>query len=86
MIFARRMMKKARADITIPEDLYAKVGSQCNDSTITKIMFCDHSKIMRHPVAMNEVDLKECYDKMAYPQLAWRYKVGVFPKTCAALF
>ena len=67
LIFARRMMKKAREEGGIPDVLYAKKGSHFDDATLTKVFFCDLSRIMRHPVAITEADIGECYDRMAHP-------------------
>ena len=66
LIFAKRMMQKAREDDALPEEVYAKKGSHCDDATMTKVMFCDLSRILRHPAGITEEDLKECYDKMGH--------------------
>ena len=53
LIFARRMMKKAREEGGMPDDIYFRAGGHCDDATMTKVMFCDYSKIMRYPVAIS---------------------------------
>ena len=67
MIFAQRMMKEAREEGGIPDEIYAKKGSHYNNTTMTKVFFCDLSRIMSHPAAITKADLGECYDMMAYP-------------------
>ena len=32
-----------------------------------KVFFCDLSRITRHPAAITEADLGECYNRMAHP-------------------
>ena len=46
---------------------YAKKDSHCDDTIMTKVVFCDLSRIMRHPAVITEVDFGECYDRMAHP-------------------
>ena len=66
LVFARRMMKKAREEGGLPDDIYSRAGGHCDDATMTKVMFCDDLKIIRHPAAIFEADLEECYDWMAH--------------------
>ena len=60
------MVKKARDEGNLPDGIYAKARGHCDDATMTKVFFCDHSKIMRHPAAITKADLGECYDRMAH--------------------
>ena len=61
------MMKKAHEEDDIPNKVYAKKGSHCDNATMTKVFFCDLSRITRHPAATTEVDIRECYDRRAHP-------------------
>ena len=61
------MMKKARDKDGIPDEVYAKKNSHCDDATMTKIFFCNLSKITRHTSAITEADLGECYGRMVHP-------------------
>ena len=67
LIFAQRIMKKACEGGGIPDKVYAKKGSHCDDATMTKVFFCDLFRITRHPSAITKTDLGECYDRMAHP-------------------
>ena len=67
LIFAQRMMKKAREEGGIPDEVYSKKGSHFDDATMTKTFFTNSSRIMRHPATITEADLGECYDRMAHP-------------------
>ena len=61
------MTNKACEDGGIPDEVYAKKGSHCDNVTMTKVFFCDLSRTMRHPAAITEVDLGECYNRMTHP-------------------
>jgi hypothetical protein len=67
LIFARRMMKKAREEGRVPDAVYAKKGSHCDDATMTKVFICDLSRIRRHPAAVTAAGLGDCYNRMVYP-------------------
>ena len=81
LIFARRMMKKVRKDGGIPDKIYSKKGSHCDDATMTKTFFTDSSRIMRHPAAITEADLGECYDRMAHPPTSIAMQSWGVPKS-----
>ena len=66
LIFTCRIMKKARDEDDIPDEVYAKNGSHYSDVTMTKVFFYGLSKIMRHPSAITEADLGKCNDRMAH--------------------
>jgi len=85
LIFACRMMKKAREEGGLPGDIYFRAGGHCDDATMTKVMFCDHSKIMRHPAAISEANLGECYDRMAHPPTSLAMQSWGLPKNSAKI-
>ena len=59
------MMKLAGEKGCIPDDLFAKKLSDCNDATMTKVFFADVSKVMHHPArTMN--NFGDCYDRSAH--------------------
>ena len=59
-------MKRALEEGGIPDELYDKKGSHCDNATMTNILFCDLSIIMRHPAAITGADIEQCYDRMAH--------------------
>ena len=61
------MMKKACKEDEIPNKVYANKGNHCDDAPMYMAFVCDLSRIMRHPAAITEADLGECYDRMAHP-------------------
>ena len=67
LFFAQRMTKKAREEGGITDKVYAKKDSHCDDATMTKVLFCDSSRITRHPAAISAADHGKCYDRMAHP-------------------
>ena len=70
LVFAKRMMRLAGEKSLIPDELFAKRGSHCNNATMSKTFFCDASKIMHHPAALEEEDFEQCYDRTAHPPQA----------------
>ena len=79
------MMRKSRDEGGLPNDIYSKTGGYCDDATITKIMFADHSKIMRHPAAISEAVLGECYDRMAHPPTSLAMQSWGLPRNSARI-
>ena len=67
LIFARRMMKSAGENNSIPDELFAKPGSKCIDNVMCKTYFSDISKVMHHPASLGGCDLGDCYDRTAHP-------------------
>ena len=67
LVFAPRIMKKACKEDGIPDKLYTKKGTHCDNATMSKVFFCDLSRIMRHPSEITDTDLGECYNRMAHP-------------------
>ena len=59
LVFERRMMQKAYEENGIPDKVYVKKGSHCDDATMTKVFFCDLSEIMKHTAAITKADLGE---------------------------
>ena len=79
--FAQRTMKKAREDDGILDNVYAKKGSHCDDATMSKVFFYYLSRIMRHPSAITEADLGECYDRMEHPPTSIAMQSWGVPKS-----
>ena len=61
------MTKKTHEEDRIPDKVYAKKDSHCDDVTMSKVFFCDLSRIIRQPAAITEADIVECHDRMAHP-------------------
>ena len=76
------MTKKAREKGSIPDEVYAKKGSHCDDVTTIKVFFCDLSRNRKHPAAITETTLGERYDRMAHPPTSIAIQSWGVPPTC----
>ena len=77
------MTNKAHEEDGIPYEVYASKGSHCGDATMVKVFFFGLSIIMRHPAAITEADLGECYDIMLHPPTSAAMQSWGVPKyTC----
>ena len=74
-------MKKACEERGIPDEVYAKKGSHCDNTTMTKVFLCDLSRIMRHPAAITAADLGECYNRMSHPTTSIAMQSWGVPKS-----
>ena len=50
----------------IPAELFAKAGSHCLDSTMSKTFVADVFKVLHHPASLGTCDLGDCYDLSAH--------------------
>ena len=76
-MFARRMMHLASDKAVIPEENFAKKGSNCNKAVMTKRFFTDTSMVLHHPAGLGGYDFSDCYDRVAHTPIsvalqAWR--------------
>jgi hypothetical protein len=67
LIFACRMMQHASKHDAIPEEMFAKKGSQCTDAIMCKKVFADISKVQHHPTGIGGTDLGDCSDSRDHP-------------------
>ena len=68
LVFARRMMHFASDKAVIPEENFAKKGSNCNKAVMTKRFFTDTSMVLHHPAGLGGYDFSDCYDRVALHQ------------------
>ena len=68
-IFAHRMLASAREKEQIPIKCFAKKESNCINTVMMKIMFCDELRTHHHPMCIGGNDIGDCYDRVAPPQL-----------------
>lgn len=66
LIFAKRMMKQARESDLIPDENFATAGIRCDDAVMTKTFVCDGSKVLHHPMSLDEADFGDCFDRTAH--------------------
>jgi hypothetical protein len=70
LIYARRMMNSALDEKLIPLECFAKKGSNCVNAVMTKIMYCNKSRMHHHPMIVLCNDFADCYDRVALPVAA----------------
>ncbi len=75
-IFARWMMASTQDKGQIPAECYAKKGSNCVNVFITKIMYCDESRTHHNLMCIGGNNFGNCYDRIAHPLKASRFRVG----------
>ncbi len=61
------MLASARDKSQIPMELFSRKGSNCVNTVITKIMFCDESHAHHHPLCIGGNNIGDCYDQVAPP-------------------
>jgi len=54
----------------IPEENFAKKGSNCNKAVMTKCFFTDVSMVLHHPAGLICYDFSDCYNRMAHPPIS----------------
>jgi hypothetical protein len=66
-VFTKQMMGKAFQGYIIPAEQFAKRGSQATEGVLTSGLFCDIAWALHKTVAIESVDLANCYDAVAHP-------------------
>jgi hypothetical protein len=66
-VFAKQMMDKAFQGEIIPAEQFAKRGSEATEGVLTSGLFCDIAWALHKTVAIESVDLANCYDAIAHP-------------------
>jgi hypothetical protein len=59
------MMDKAFQEDIIPAEQFAKRGSQASEGVLTSGLFCDIAQALHKTMAIESVDLANCYDAAA---------------------
>ncbi len=65
-VFAKLMTDKAFQGEIIPAEQFAKRGSQVTEGVLTSGLFCDLAWALHKTVALESVDLANCYDAVAH--------------------
>jgi hypothetical protein len=66
-VLAKQMMAKAFQGGIIPAEQFARRGSQATKGVLTSGLFCDIAWALHNSVAIESVDLANCYDTIAHP-------------------
>jgi hypothetical protein len=73
-------MQQAVQEGNIPQECFAKKNSHCNHAVLTKLFFCDSSRVLHHPAGMVECDFGDCYDRTAHPPTSIALQSWGIPK------
>ena len=60
------MMQQAHENSIIPDEIFSKKGSHCDGAAMCKTFFCDGSRTLHHPAAVEGEDLGDCYDRILH--------------------
>jgi hypothetical protein len=70
LIYTRRMMNSALDKNLIPLECFFKKRSNCINTVMTKIMYCNESRTHHHPMIVLCNNFAGCYDRVALPVAA----------------
>ncbi len=66
-VLVKQMMDKAIQGGIIPEEQFAKRGSQATEGVLTPELFCDIAQALHKTAAIGSVALANCFDAVAHP-------------------
>ena len=66
IIFAKRMMNNAHKKGLIPDEHFARSGSQASEGALVKVLMNDRTRILHVISAVSSCDLDQCYDREAH--------------------
>merc|ERR1712194_332832 len=66
IIFGDRMMKLARKNGLVPEEIYSEKGKTLEDTILQHVLVYDIARQLRRPLLVASVDAAQCYDKIAH--------------------
>jgi hypothetical protein len=67
LVFAKRMMARARSEGIVPLEQFAKAGTQAAEGVLATGFFCDIVRALHLTAGVQSVDLGNCYDAVAHP-------------------
>ena len=67
IIFAKRMMDNAHKKGLIPDEHFARSGSQVSEGALVKVLMNDRTRVLHVTTAVSSCDLEQCYDRGAHP-------------------
>jgi hypothetical protein len=67
IIFAKRMMENAHKKGLIPDEHFAKSGSQASEGALVKVLMNDRTRVLHFTSSVSSCDLDQCYDRGAHP-------------------
>ena len=70
LIFGDRMMKPARENGLVPEEIYSEKGKMAEDGILQQVLLFDIARQLRRPLLMASVDVAQCYDRIAHAAAA----------------
>ena len=64
------MMKLARENGMVPEEIYSKKGKTAEDAILQQALLYDIARQLRRPLLVASVDAAQCYDRIAHATAA----------------
>jgi hypothetical protein len=83
IILGRRMMKTARQQELMPEEIFSEKNREADDGTLAKILFYDVTRQARIPAALASVDATQCYDRIAHAIASLVFQAFGIPQSAA---
>ena len=70
LIFGSRMLKLARENGMIPEEIYNEKGRTAEDAILLQVLIYDLAYQWKRPLIVASVDASQCYDRIAHAMAA----------------
>ena len=78
LIFGDRMMKLARNNGLVPEEIYSEKGKTTEDAILQQVLLFDIARQLQRPLLAASVNAEQCCGRIAHATAAlklWAYKV-----------
>ncbi len=79
------MMLLAKGKQSLPDELFARKGSQCADSIFCKTIFANVAKVMHRPALLTGADFNNCYNRSAHATQALVLSANGIPQQASNL-
>ena len=66
LIFGDRMMKLARKNGVVPEEIYSEKGKTPEDAILQQVLVYDKARQVRRPLLVASADNTQCYNRIAH--------------------
>ena len=70
LIFGSRMLRIARDNNLVPEEIYSAKGKTAEDTVLHQVLVYDLARQWKRPIVVSSVDASQCYDRIAHAPAA----------------
>ena len=70
LIFGSRMLRIARDNKLVPEEIYSAKGKTAEDAILHQVLVYDLARQWKRPIVVSSVDASQCYDRIAHAPAA----------------